>query len=51
MDQKNELLEGTNSGDEWKYVVLLYDEGDNILDIRGVSEENVPTFIQSHFNN
>ena len=49
LDQKNELLEGTNSGDEWKYVVLLYDEGDNLLDIRGMSEENVPTFIQSQF--
>ena len=51
LDQKNELFEETSYGEEWKYVVLFYDEGDNQLDVRGLSEEDVPDFVQTHFNN
>ena len=49
LDQKNELFEETTYGEEWKYVVLFYDEGDNQLDVRGLSEEDVPDFVQAHF--
>ena len=48
--QKNKLFEETRYGDDWKYVVLLYDEGGNQLDMRGLSEADVPDFVQEHFN-
>ena len=49
LDQKNELFEETSYGEKWKYVVLFYDEGDNQLDSRGLSEEDVPDFVGEHF--
>lgn len=48
-DQKKEMFEETSYDGEWKYVVLLYDEGDNQLDLRGLAEEDVPDFVQGHF--
>lgn len=48
-DQKNALFKETSYGDDWKYVVLLYDEADNQLDIRGLTEADVPNFVQAHF--
>ena len=49
MDRKNELLKGTDSRSKWKFVVLLYGENGDTLDVRGLSAGNVPDFVQAHF--
>lgn len=49
-EQKDELLDMVTSGVGEAYVVALFDESGNYLDIRGLSNENVPDYIQNHFN-